>query len=105
MGHRLLAYLAFATVVVIAIAGVKSQAPRIRTLSWIALALGVAQIALGVATVLSGLEPVLRSVHQANGALLFATLVLLASEAYAAPVEQTALDVSTHATPAAPQRV
>jgi heme A synthase len=105
MGHRLLAYLAFATVVVIAIAGAKSQAPRIRTLSWTALALGVAQIGLGVATIASGLEPVLRSVHQANGAVLFATLVLLAYEAYAVPAQETAPNIATHAAPAAPQRV
>jgi heme A synthase len=105
MGHRLLAYLAFAAVVVIAFAGAKSQAPRIRTLSWTALALGVAQIGLGVATVASGLEPVLRSVHQANGALLFAALVLLAYEAYAIPAQATAPNVPTHAAPAAPQRI
>jgi cytochrome c oxidase assembly protein subunit 15 len=105
MGHRLLAYLAFAAVVVIAFAGAKSQAPRIRTLSWTALALGVAQIGLGAATVASGLEPVLRSVHQANGALLFAALVLLAYEAYAIPAQATAPNVPTHAAPAAPQRI
>jgi len=104
MGHRLLAYLAFAAVVVIAVAGAKSQGPRIRTLSWIVLALGVAQIGLGVATVASGLEPVLRSVHQANGALLFAALVLLAYETYAAPAGATAPNISTQAAPAAPQR-
>ena len=93
MGHRLLAYLSFALIAALAL-----LAPRVSTpdrnsppngdggllpLSRLALVLAVIQVGLGAATIVSGLEPVLRSVHQANGALLFAALTVLTFVAYA----------------------
>jgi len=84
MAHRLLAYAAFALVLVLGLIGMRSRDARTRSLSALALVLAVVQIALGVATVMTALEPVLRSLHQANGALLFATLVILTYAAYAA---------------------
>jgi len=93
MGHRLLAYLSFALIAALAllaprtIASARSADPAaagsMLWLSRLALILAVVQVGLGVATIISGLEPVLRSVHQANGALLFATLVVLTYVAYA----------------------
>ncbi|MFI5388236.1 MAG: hypothetical protein ACHQY2_00850, partial [Candidatus Eremiobacterales bacterium] len=51
--------------------------PLARAASWIALVLAVLQGALGAAAIASGLEPVLRSWHEANAALLIASLVVL----------------------------
>jgi heme A synthase len=81
MGHRLLAYLSFALIAALAL--MAPQARALRSLSRLALILVVIQVGLGAATIASGLEPVLRSVHQANGALLFATLVVLTYVSYA----------------------
>jgi heme A synthase len=93
MGHRLLAYLAFGLIVALALlserlgtadSGTQTSAPgSLLFLSRLALGMGFAQIALGAATIISGLQPVLRSVHQANGALLFATLAAATYVAYA----------------------
>jgi heme A synthase len=93
MGHRLLAYLSFALIAALALLVARvsaadrgSESPgagSLLGLSRLALVLGIVQVALGAATIVSGLEPVLRSVHQANGALLFAALVVLTYVAYA----------------------
>ncbi|MBV8281041.1 MAG: heme A synthase [Candidatus Eremiobacteraeota bacterium] len=82
MGHRVLAYLAFVLILGVALGGARTADPRVRRLAWLALALSVLQVGLGVGTIASGLAPVLRSVHQANGALLFATLATLCYAAY-----------------------
>ncbi len=79
MGHRLPAYV---TIVLITVLGVlvtaaKDQPADFRRLVWLAWGLAYLQGALGVATVVSGLMPLLRSVHQANGVLLVATLALI----------------------------
>ena len=84
MAHRLLAYSAFALVIALGLIGARTRDPRVRALSLLALFVATVQVGLGVATVISGLEPVLRSLHQANGALLFAVLVILTYAAYAA---------------------
>ena len=86
VGHRLLAYMAFALVIAFAWAGSRTHLmPRDATrLAWSALVLAVLQVALGAATVLSGLAPILRSVHQANGVLLFACLSLATYALYSA---------------------
>ncbi len=84
MAHRLLAYSAFALVIAVGLIGARTRDPRTRSLSLLALFVATVQVGLGVATVISGLEPVLRSLHQANGALLFAVLVILTYAAYAA---------------------
>jgi heme o synthase len=49
------------------------------------LGLGLAQVALGALTVSSGLAPVLRSLHQANGAMLAAALVGLTYVSFLKP--------------------
>jgi cytochrome c oxidase assembly protein subunit 15 len=91
MGHRLLAYLSFALIAALAFVMPRVGAGALLALSRLALVLGVLQIGLGAATIVSGLEPVLRSVHQANGALLLATLALLTYVAYAsAPAGEVA---------------
>jgi heme A synthase len=84
MGHRMAAYLAFGLIVIAALMALREQPgrPEVKRLATLALVLGTLQVALGVATVVSGLEPILRSVHQANGALTFASLVVLAYAAY-----------------------
>ncbi|HLN47099.1 MAG TPA: COX15/CtaA family protein [Magnetospirillaceae bacterium] len=84
MAHRLLAYSAFALVIALGLIGARTRDPRVRALSLLALFVATVQVGLGVATVISGLEPALRSLHQANGALLFAVLVILTYAAYAA---------------------
>ncbi|MBV8365866.1 MAG: COX15/CtaA family protein, partial [Candidatus Eremiobacteraeota bacterium] len=82
MGHRVLAYISFFLIIIIAASGGRTRDLRIRAFSLTALGLGALQVALGVSTIVSGLAPALRSIHQANGALLFACLVLLTYEAY-----------------------
>ena len=84
--HRILAYTAFALVVALAAAGSRSTtAPRdAMRLALTALLLATIQVAIGAATIISGLAPVLRSVHQANGVLLFASLSLATYALYAA---------------------
>jgi heme A synthase len=80
MGHRLLAYLSFVLIVALALL---ARGSAFVSLSRLVLILAIIQVGLGAATIISGLEPVLRSVHQANGALLFAALVVLTYVAYA----------------------
>jgi heme A synthase len=102
MAHRLLAYGAFALVLALGLIGARTRDSRTRSLSLVAVVIATLQIGLGVATVVSGLGPVLRSLHQANGALLFAVLVILTYASYAA----TAAPVVTESagTAAAPRR-
>ena len=79
MAHRYAAYVTIAAAVITWIAAMSARGldPFVRTASWIALGLAILQGALGAATVVSGLEPVLRSWHEANAALLVASLVML----------------------------
>jgi len=79
MAHRYAAYVTIAAAVITWIGAMRAREldPFVRTASWIALAFAVLQGALGAATVMSGLEPVLRSWHEANAALLVASLVML----------------------------
>ena len=77
MGHRYAAYLTFALVIALGVFTLTSPAPQdFRRWVGLAVALAIAQVTLGVLTVLSGLAPVLRSVHEATGVLLVATLAL-----------------------------
>lgn len=79
MAHRYAAYVTIAAAVITWVAAVRVRGvdPFVLTASWIALGLAILQGALGAATVLSGLEPALRSWHEANAALLVASLVML----------------------------
>jgi len=95
MGHRVLAYLAFFLIFVVFLSGGRSRDARIRAFCWTAFGLAILQVGLGVATIVSDLAPALRSIHQANGALLFATLVLLSFEAYAAARAPSSLPSAT----------
>jgi len=111
MAHRLLAYLALVLVVGLALATAWFAArgstdphafrPLVQ-LSRLGLVLAFIQVGLGVAAIVSALEPVLRSVHQANGVLLFATLAVTTYLAYA-NVPVAAGDARAKA-PFAPQR-
>jgi heme A synthase len=78
VGHRLLAYASFIAIAAFAFTASRvSGAPRDAVaLAWTSLVLACLQVTLGAATVISGLAPALRSVHQANGALLFACVSL-----------------------------
>ncbi len=80
MDHRMAAYATTAVVVVLAWLGLSSGAwvREVNRLFWLALADVVVQVALGALTVISGLTPVLRSLHEANGALLAGLLTLIA---------------------------
>lgn len=79
MAHRYVAYVTIAAALVTWFAALRTPKldPLARAASWVALVLAVLQGALGAATIISGLEPVLRSWHEANAALLIASLVVL----------------------------
>ena len=79
MAHRYAAYVTVAAAIVTWVAAIRARNidPFVRTAAWIAFALAIVQGALGAATVASSLEPVLRSWHEANAALLVASLVIL----------------------------
>lgn len=84
MAHRLAAYVTVAAVLIVFVAAINSKA-RSRAVvvsAWVAAILVVIQALLGVLTVMTRLEPALRSLHQANGALLVAALVVLTYFAY-----------------------
>ncbi|HXM18937.1 MAG TPA: COX15/CtaA family protein [Candidatus Tumulicola sp.] len=84
MAHRLAAYATIAAVLIVLVAATNSKV-RSRAVvgtAWIAAILVVIQALLGALTVMTRLEPALRSLHQANGALLVAALVVLAYFAY-----------------------
>jgi len=84
MGHRISAYLTIALVVALGalVFARKDQPADFRRLVFIACGLVVLQGTLGVLTVVSGLMPLLRSIHQANGVLLVATLALTTYRSY-----------------------
>lgn len=96
MNHRIAAYATAVVTAMFAFLGLQRRStPReIRTLLWLALALVAAQIALGALTVLSGLAPVLRIVHQANGALLAGLLSLIAYRIPRAATRQATLSAA-----------
>ena len=79
MGHRIAAYLTIALVLSLgAIVSVRKDQPAgFRRLVFVSCGLAVLQGTLGVMTVISGLMPILRSIHQASGVLLVATLALM----------------------------
>jgi len=78
MDHRWAAYCTFALVAITFAATLRPRAPRdVMTAASVALALCVLQLALGALTVATGLNDVLRGLHEANGALLGAALVIL----------------------------
>jgi cytochrome c oxidase assembly protein subunit 15 len=84
MGHRFAAYATIAAVLVTFVAARMTQAARkdIMAISWLALGLVVLQGILGALTVVTRLDPILRVLHEANGALLTAALALLTYAAY-----------------------
>lgn len=79
MAHRYAAYVTIAAAIITWIGAMRTANldPFARIAAWVALALAILQGALGAATILSGLEPALRSWHEANAALLVASLVVL----------------------------
>ncbi len=79
MAHRLAAYatIVLITIFVALVSAVKNVPQEFKRLSWLAFGLAYLQGVLGVLTIVSGLMPILRSVHQANGVLLVATLALI----------------------------
>ena len=87
MAHRYAAYATIAAMVVLCIVAWRMRArlarPIIIALAW-SVALVLLQGALGAAAVASHLAPVLRSWHEANGALLVAALVSTAYLAFRA---------------------
>jgi heme A synthase len=88
MDHRFAAYAtAIMVVVTFVVAHTSDWARReIKTLSSIAFVLVIVQAALGVAAVASRLNPLVRVTHEANGALLAGSLVLLTLSAFRKPV-------------------
>jgi heme A synthase len=84
MAHRFAAYATIAAVLIAAGVAMKTQRARkdITTISWLAVGLVVLQGALGAFTVVTRLDPILRVLHEANGALLTGTLVVLTYVAY-----------------------
>jgi heme A synthase len=84
MSHRYAAYATLAAVIVMWFAAVRSRrlaAPAVISV-WVTLGLALLQGALGVAAVASRLEPVIRSWHEANAALLAASLIATAYLAF-----------------------
>lgn len=84
MAHRLAAYATIVAVLIVFVAATnsKKQSSAVVGTAWIAAVLVVIQALFGVLTVVTRLEPALRSLHQANGALLVASLVVLTYFAY-----------------------
>ena len=84
MAHRFAAYVTIAAVFVVAGVAMTTQRARkdIMSISWVALGLVILQGALGALTVVTRLDPILRVWHEANGALLTATLAVLTYVAY-----------------------
>lgn len=88
MDHRFAAYAtAIAVTVTFIVAQLGSWTPRsIKAVSSVAFALVILQVALGVGAVVSRLDPLVRVAHEANGALLAGSLVLLTYGALRNPV-------------------
>ena len=88
MDHRFAAYAtAIAVTVTFAAAQLGSWTPRsVKALSSVAFGLVILQVLLGVGAVVSRLDPLVRVAHEANGALLAGSLVLLTFGALRGPV-------------------
>ena len=101
MNHRVAAYATAVIVLMLGITGLnlRGTSRELRALLWTALLVVALQVGLGVLTVLSGLQPVLRAVHEANGALLAALLALIAYRASRQPLAQVA-EAGTHSSKA-----
>ena len=87
MTHRFAAYVAVVAVIVTwlaAIATRRNEGPLLIA-AWGGFALVLLQGALGVAAVASRLQPAIRSVHEANAALLLASLVATTYLAFRSP--------------------
>jgi protoheme IX farnesyltransferase len=84
MAHRLAAYATIvAVLIVVVLATTAGRADRsVVTAAYVAGALALLQGVLGALTVITRLDPFLRSIHQANGALLVAALSILTYYAY-----------------------
>ena len=84
MAHRYAAYATIAAVLIAFAVAMSTQRARkdITTVSWLALGLVILQGALGALTVVTRLDPVLRVLHEANGALMTGTLAVLTYLAY-----------------------
>jgi heme A synthase len=78
MGHRFAAYATILAVIVTWLAAVLTRRSDrgIVTMAWISVGLVLLQATLGVLAVISSLNPVLRSLHEANGALLVGALAV-----------------------------
>jgi heme A synthase len=84
MAHRFAAYATIAAVLIAAGVAMTTQRERkdIIMTSWLAVGLVVLQGILGALTVITRLDPILRVMHEANGALLTGTLAVLTYIAY-----------------------
>jgi heme A synthase len=84
MAHRFAAYATIAAVLIAAGVAMRTQQARkdITTISWLAVGLVILQGALGAFTVITRLDPILRVLHEANGALLTGTLAVLTYVSY-----------------------
>jgi len=78
MGHRFAAYATILSVIVtwVAALSIRPKNGPATTAAWIAFGLALLQGGLGFAAVMSRLQPVVRSLHEANAALLVAALVV-----------------------------
>jgi len=78
MTHRIIAYLLFFHIIGItmAIGRRATEAPVVKHMARVAMFLVLTQLTLGAAMVLSALPPVLRSLHQAVGILIWIALFL-----------------------------
>src|SRR5207245_2720537 len=83
-GHRLAAYATIVAVLVTWAYAVTSQRENrpLVAAAWTSFGLVLVQAALGVLTVVTRLQPVLRSLHEANAALLVGSLAVLAYFAF-----------------------
>jgi heme A synthase len=79
MWHRYAAYVTILAAIVTWVAALRTAGldRAVRVTAWVAFALAILQGCLGVAAIVSRLEPIIRSWHEANAALLVATLVAL----------------------------
>jgi heme A synthase len=87
MGHRFAAYATIVAVVVTWVAALstgRKNGPAVAA-AWTAFGLALLQGALGAAAVASQLQPVVRSLHEANAALLVASLVVTTYFAFRSP--------------------
>jgi heme A synthase len=87
MGHRFAAYATIVAVVITWISALstgRKNGPAVAA-AWTAFGLALLQGALGAAAVVSRLQPVVRSLHEANAALLVASLVVTTYFAFRSP--------------------